>query len=218
MNTWYKKYESQCWYKNTFLVNKFTQISKVDKRNGEWNNIYGSGCHFVCLSMIIGINPAYLSSELKKLNFFSSDRSLKSKNLKGNKTFLVWDKNEPHNKYKDVTIPNVLHSELGLVDVSINFIEIIKTNSISDANKLIKENRSKGNHIICGYEDHSRLVAGTNNSRYFLWDPDLDETDITKNINGKYSLEWFYEIYKNEKDYSKKIAEYWVYSVKYKNV
>ena len=90
METWYDNYESQCWYENTFLVNEFSQISRANEGNREWNNIEGSGCHFVCLSMIVGINPAYLSSELSKLKFFRADRSLKSTKLNGDPGYLVW--------------------------------------------------------------------------------------------------------------------------------
>jgi len=217
METWYRNYESQCWYKNTFLVNKASQISQAVKNEREWNNIYGSGCHFVCLSTIIGINPAYLASELKELKFFGYDRSIKSKNLKDKKTFLVWDRNEPHNKYKSIKISNIFHPEHGVVDITIRFIEIIKTDKIEEANILIKNHKLKGNHIICGYQDHSRLVAGINKNKYFLWDPDINETDVTKNISGQYDLEWFYSAYKNVNEFSEQIAEYWVYSVNFKS-
>jgi len=146
---------------------------------------------------------------------FKSDRTLISKNLEGNKTFLVWDKNEPHEKYKEIKISNIFHPEHGIVDISIKFIEIVKTNNIKEANELIKKHKSKSNHIICGYNDHSRLVAGINENKYFLWDPDSDETDPIKNTTGKYNLEWFYSLYKNKKEFSKQMAEYWIYSVKY---
>jgi len=90
MINWYKQYECQCWYKNTFLVNNFSQISKVNSNDREWNNIEDYGCNFVCLSMIVGINPAYLSSKLKDLKFFRVDRSLKSKKLNSrDNSFLV---------------------------------------------------------------------------------------------------------------------------------
>ena len=215
MNVWYQAYESQCWYKNTFLVNSFDQISKVCKRNGEWNNVEGSGCHFVCLSMIAGINPARLSSALKELQFFKPDRSLRSKKLNGNGSFLVWDQNEPHETYKEITIKNVFLSAGRVVDISIEFIEIVKTNEIAEANKLIETHRSKGNHIICGHNDHSRLVAGMNDGKYYLWDPDLTDTNIEDNINGKYDLPWFYELYAKKKQFVNELAEYWIYSVRY---
>lgn len=215
MNSWYDKYESQCWYKNTFLVSEFHQISKVDVKDGEWNNIEGSGCHFVCLSMMIGINPAYLASKLKCSNYFKLDRSLKSKKLDGTSSFLVWDKNEPSKKNPVVEIKNVYHPVKGVVDITIRFLEIIKTNDINETNVLIEKNKFKGNHVICGYGDHSRLVAGKDNDNYYLWDPDLSETEIQKNILGEYDLRWFYNLYSNDGDFSNEVAEYWVYAVEF---
>ena len=75
-----------------------------------------------------------------------------------------------------------------------------------------------GHHIICGFEDHSYLIAGENNDKYFLWDPDLSgTTEIDKNMNGEYDLHWFY----GHEDYEEYInnnkeAQYWIYSVKIK--
>ena len=100
MKVWYNKYESQCWYSNTFLVNEFQQISRAIKGDKEWNNVMGSGCNFTCLAMMMGVNPAYLASELKKKKFFKPDRSIRSKKLNGEYGFLVWDKNEPYKNKK----------------------------------------------------------------------------------------------------------------------
>ena len=216
MEKWYERYESQRWYKNTFLVNNFRQISRATKGDREWNNIEDSGCNFVCLSMIIGINPAYLSSKLKELRFFERDDSLKSKKLNGDYTHLVWDRNKPDKKDKIVSLKKVYHPRRGIIDLSIQFIGIKKTNKIDCAKRLIAENKEKGYHIICGYDDHSRLVAGKSNGKYFLWDPDLNDTDLQKNIRGQYTLEWFYKLYSNKKEFANKEAEYLIYSVIFK--
>ena len=98
MKNWYERYESQCWYENTFLVNDFRQIARVIEKDREWNNIKDSGCNFTCIAMILGINPAQLASEIRKQDpsFFQADRTLKTKKLNGDGGFLVWDKNAPN--------------------------------------------------------------------------------------------------------------------------
>lgn len=214
MDIWYDSFQSQCWYKNTFLINSPKQISRVNKGDREWNNIEGSGCHFVCLSMILGMNPAYLASKLAELNFFKIDRSLPSTKLDLTPSYLVWDKNEPYKNTPSITIDNVFYSNKNkLCDITINFLDIIETNNIQEANEIIKNHRLKGNHIICGYSDHSRLVSGVKNKKYFLWDPDLTETNIADNISGTYDLNWFYNLYSTQKEYTNRKAEYWIYSI-----
>lgn len=70
-------FESQCWYKNTYLVSQTNYIC-------ESNSVYNSGCHFTCIAMMFGITPAYLSSLLSVCNYFTID---------GNG--LMWDQNRP---------------------------------------------------------------------------------------------------------------------------
>jgi len=214
LTSWYDKYESQCWYKNTFLVKNPSQISQATSGDREWNNIEGSGCNFVCLSMIIGINPAHIASYLKDTNgYFGIDKSLASKNLKGESTHLVWDRNKPSFKGDEITIKEIHHPEKGITNVTVK-LEIIEMESdIVKARELITKHKSDGKHIICGYDDHSRLVAGTKSGEYYLWDPDLESTKLDDNINGEHSLDWFYSMYASEKKYANKSAEYWVYSV-----
>ncbi|MEY8200111.1 MAG: hypothetical protein RPS47_12780 [Colwellia sp.] len=219
LDPWYDRYESQCWYKNTYLVQEPNQISQVIKGDKEWNNIYGSGCNFVCLSMILGVNPAYLSSALMEKNgYFEEDKRLKSKNLKNNSTLLVWDQNKPNKHLKEVTLKKIHHPVKGVSDVTIKFEKVEFENDIVKAKILIAKHKSDGKHIICGHEDHSRLVAGTNKGEYFLWDPDLDSTDLEKNLAGDHSLEWFYELYSKEDEYINKKAQYWIYSIIFDDV
>src|SRR5438046_2615186 len=81
MTQWYHHYESQCWYTNTFLVNEFFQIGRARTRLGEWNNIHGCGCNFVCIAMMLGLNPAYLASLLGRQGFFREDRTIPARRL-----------------------------------------------------------------------------------------------------------------------------------------
>jgi len=165
--------------------------------------------------MIIGINPGYLATTLKNLKFFRADPDprLRARKLNGETGYLVWDQNCPCKKYPLISIKNINHPLKGMVNIKIKFLKIEEEKSVEQAALLIKGNRKQGYHIICGYDDHSRLVAGVKNGHYFLWDPDLTKTDISKNISGEYSLDWFYDLYKNDKEYRNKAAEYWIYSV-----
>src|SRR4051812_43721821 len=100
MPRWYDRYESQCWYKNTFLVNKPTEIARATGGFREWNNVYGSGCNFVCISIMLGLNPAYLASLLATQRFFKPDRWTAARLLacaaQGRRAYLVWDDTRPY--------------------------------------------------------------------------------------------------------------------------
>lgn len=156
--------------------------------------------------MIIGINPAYLASKLGELEFFEKGSGR-----------VVWDRNKPK-KSEYLKISNVFLAPHSILDVVVTFEESKYTDNINKASEHIEKYHSQGKHIICGYSDHSRLVAGTNNGEYFLYDPDLDlgSTDLIDNLHGKYTLEWFYEEYKkaeNKEERYKRGAQYNIYSV-----
>src|SRR5258706_14854896 len=100
MPNWYGRYESQCWYTNTFLVNRPSEIARATGGFREWNNVYGSGCNFVCVSTMLGLNPAYLASLLATQNFFRPDKWTPARPLRPQaptqKTYLVWDDTRPY--------------------------------------------------------------------------------------------------------------------------
>ena len=109
---WYDEtsYQSQNWYSSTFLVHHFKDISRATGSNKEWNNIKDSGCHFTCISMILGINPAYLASILRssRKHYFLSDKTIPSKKINSDEdTHLVWDKNRPSEVDEKIIANNV---------------------------------------------------------------------------------------------------------------
>ena len=61
MHLFYPRYHAQSFYRNTFLVDKPQQIARAEKSDREWNNLAESGCHFTCLAMIAGVDPALLA-------------------------------------------------------------------------------------------------------------------------------------------------------------
>ena len=61
MHLFYPRYHAQSFYRNTFLVDKPQQIARAEKSDREWNNLAESGCHFTCLAMIAGVDPATLA-------------------------------------------------------------------------------------------------------------------------------------------------------------
>lgn len=219
LEVWYEKYENQCWYKNTYLVREPNQISRAIQNDEEWNNIHDSGCHFVCLSMILGLNPAYLSSVLiDKDGYFKEDKAIKSMAINGKKTFLVWDENKPNKDMKEVSLKGVYHPVKGVTDITIKFKKVEFENDIEKANDLIAKHHTEGKHIICGYSDHSRLIAGVSDGEYFLWDPDVENRKIKEHLDGCYTLDCFYKEYSNDGDYKDEKAQYWVYSVEFDSV
>ena len=181
---WYKKhhYQSQNWYSSTFLVHYFKDISKVDRRKGEWNNIEESGCHFVCLSMMLGVNPAYLASKLRenRKHYFLSDSSLSAKRLNsGENTKLVWDRNYPSSEGEYIEVKNIYLPSRGFCNVSLELKNYKQTHELHTTTDSILKAKKKGLHIICGSADHSLIIVGSRNKNNFLfWDPDTSEMNV----------------------------------------
>jgi hypothetical protein len=224
MRKWYDQYESQCWYTNSFLVNKFAQIAKAQTELREWNNINDSGCNFVCLSMMLGLNPAYLASLLAAQGFFREDRitlarSIEPKGKKhtGKPTFLVWDDNRPYPPGESMSIVRFWHPRRGRTSCRLTLLEIKRAADVKEANGVIAQARRAGLHVICGYDDHSHLVAGSTDGQYFLWDPVGDESHwhfkltVEANVGGRYLLKRFFDVRGRQKEFKNEEAQFWIY-------
>lgn len=195
MKSWYALYQSQCWYRNTFLVNNHTDV--VEK-----NNIYNSGCHFTCTAMMLNTNAAMLASELSKQYYFSQDS-----------TGLVWDNNRPNKIGESIYIPFLVTQHGIIEDIKLTLVSQVEKTDVSTSEQFIKEQHAQGLHIICGNAYHSLLVAGEKNGSYFIWDPDTswrnDEIDlIKKNLSGEHTIEWLYKNYNCNRK-----VNFWVYSI-----
>ena len=176
---WYpsENYKSQTWYRNTFLVKRFSHIAKVvsGSENKGWNNMADSGCHFACLAMIIGCDPAYLASVLSTVrpDYFRFDPSQKAVRLNDQKAIeFVWDMNKPHTVDRPVHIPNLWLGQKGFADVTVVLKTVSKIINYPTVVKEIAALRRKRLHIICGEAAHSMLVAGYQQGSYRLWEPD----------------------------------------------
>ncbi len=225
MPAWYGSYESQCWYVNTFLVNELKQIGRARGELKEWNNIYGSGCNFVCLAMMLEINPGYFASLLAVQRFFKPDIETPAWQLDGIErrrpasTFLVWDANRPYPEGQSIRLRTFWHPMRGRVACRLTLLKILTAGDLREATTLIAGARRSGLHVICGYDDHSHLVAGKSRSGYFLWDPVSDERhwhfklSVEDNISGRYSLKRFLEIRKRQREFRHLKAQFWIYDV-----
>lgn len=187
---WYpiENYKSQSWYRNTFLVKSFSHIAKVvsGSENKGWNNIYDSGCHFTCLAMIIGCDPASLASSCAavKPDFFRPDPTQMGARLNDKKVNLfVWDMNKPHTVDRPVTIPRLWIPKRGFTDVTIALKEVHKMIKLPTVIEDIGDKRKQGLHIICGEAVHSMLVAGRNRKGYLLWEPDTSHLSLAETQN-----------------------------------
>lgn len=200
MNEWYEEYWAQTWYGNTFLVRRPDQIAQAIKSNREWNNLSDSGCHFTCLAMIVGIDPARLASTLSSDKYFFADRSLPAKQVTGKTGGLVWDQNEPHSRQKSIVLKGIWHSRLRRsTSITIRFINKTSTKNYVEAKKLVAALHEKGRHVICGPEDHSLLIAGTIGDDFFVWDPDHANIPVKKILEGRITLrKMFSEFYKDQ--------------------
>jgi hypothetical protein len=217
VKNWYKNYWAQTWYRNTFLVSRPDQIAQVIKGKREWNNVYDSGCNFTCLAMIIGIDPARLSSELsgKKLYFDNDDEDYQAERLDGKREYLVWDQNAPQEgKHQTITLNNLWHSQFSRrVAITISFVEGDETRDYKKAHNHINSARKNGLHVICGPETHSYLAAGTIDNDFFLWDPNANsrKNSIEDILKGEITLRRLFkeQIKKN----NHKIIQLWNYRV-----
>jgi hypothetical protein len=220
MQRWYNQYWSQCWYKNTFLVNdgQYNQIAQATKtREKEWNNVHDSGCHFTCIGIIIGLDPGQLASEMgNSKKYFTEDKSIEAKNLQGEECYLVWDQNYPFESKKPLDLKGVFHPRLGPADIWLSLDKIVKLKNTSEANKLIEKEHAAYKHIICGTTEHSHLVAGQSDSgEYFLWDPDIKSRNEDEILNGKLTVDQLFS------ENKRKLIEFWIYSLRltiYKNM
>ena len=209
MEQWYREYFAQTWYKNTFLVRKPSQIGRVVDGDQEWNNIYDSGCHFTCLAMIIGVDPARLASKLSSESYFFSDATLRTKYLTGKYGGLVWDQNAPNGRLKTIEVDNFWHSKLDRrVKLSLNFVSRDITMKLSDGEGIIEAARKDGFHLIVGPREHSHLVAGMIDGEYYIWDPDDSGRSVEHFLRGDLKLRYVFD---NSKG---KAIEFWKYRLK----
>src|SRR5947208_1734888 len=117
MPNWYRQYESQCWYTNTFLVNHVREIARAWNGYREWNNINESGCNFVCLAMMLELNPAYFASLLAAHKFFRRDKQCAARALingeRRRHVHLVWDANRPYPPGETLAVRRFWHPRRG---------------------------------------------------------------------------------------------------------
>lgn len=206
MELWYPQYWAQTWYRNTFLVNYPQEIGQAIEGGREWNNLHDSGCHFTCMAMIAGIDPAHLASELSAQQYFHADSSLPAKNFDGRYNGLTWDRNYPNQSGTQIVIDNIWHPLLNKrTTITIQLMEIQQANTIEVANRIVADAREKGWHIICGTTEHSCLVAGIRNGKYFIWDPDTEEGMVENILAGEVLME---EIFSS---YPARMIELWCY-------
>lgn len=188
-------FESQCWYKNTYLVSQTNYIC-------ESNSVYNAGCHFTCIAMMFGVTPAYLSSLLSDRKYFTTDDS-----------DLMWDQNRPFRNGDEVIIPEHQNKEGWQKTSTLKLIHKYECKNIADVEALVKKHSAAEIHFIVGGETHSLLIAGENDGSYYLWDPNTEfetsEKDaIAKCINGKLSLEWAFS------EYCEHLIHLWVHERK----
>lgn len=209
MDQWYMHYFSQTWYANTFLVKRPSQIAHINSGiQGGWNNIYDSGCHFTCLAMMLNIDPGRLASELRNKKYFYADENFPSERLNGVKGGLVWDRNAPHAGLESVLINNFWHITLERrISLELRYIGTTSTIDYEQGCEEINAIRSRGNHVICGPEEHSFLAAGETCEGYYVWDPDGSETTVEQNLEGAMTLRNVFNAYPGHK------IEFWEYCV-----
>lgn len=205
---YYVEYFSQAWYVNTFLVRKPEQIGQSIRGERDWNNIHDSGCNFVCLAMMVGVDPARMASILAAKRYFFADTSLPAVTVGGKYGGLVWDMNGPSEESQSVVLENIWHSHLRRREtITITLDSITETDEHKIGKEIIARARRLGLHVICGPEEHSHLVAGRISDDYYVWDPDDTVVSVEDNLRGKIRLKKLFD------DNLPGTLEFWLYRV-----
>src|SRR5579862_1107644 len=205
---WYAQYWAQSWYRNTYLVNDPRQIARQRRDERDWNNLYDSGCNFVCVSTILQIEPARLASLLGERHFFKADRCIRARNIRGEAVSLVWDQNQPNTRRRQVRLRHVWDTvRQRYVTLALRFVAEDFTFDHDDGKRIVAMARRRGEHVICGARDHSHLVAGRTDGDFYLWDPDDTEIPVEDSLGGRLRLSHLFARYIDEP------IEFWRYSV-----
>lgn len=175
MHLFYPRYQAQSFYRNTFLVNRPQEIARAEKSDREWNNLAESGCHFTCLAMIAGVDPATLADAAIKTGYYQPDKNLPARALDGKHGPLVWDQNVPARKGDAFTFAKVWHAGKGqLVDLAFTCRRWDDCVSLKEATRLIHDAVVQGRHVVSGSFEHSVLIAGLSDDGPLVWDPDVE--------------------------------------------
>ena len=161
MHLLYPRYFAQSFYRNTFLVNRPQEIARAEKSDREWNNLAESGCHFTCMSMIAGVDPASLADAAIKKGYFAPDKALPARALDGQRGPLVWDQNVPARKGQSFTFAKVWHPDKGqVVDIEFTCRRWKDHVPLKEATRLTHAAIIEGHHVVSGSFEHSVLIAG----------------------------------------------------------
>ena len=161
MHLLYPRYHAQSFYRNTFLVDKPQQIARAEKSDREWNNLAESGCHFTCLAMIAGVDPALLADAAIQTGYYAPDKDLPARALDGKRGPLVWDQNVPSKKGKSWVFRQVWHPDRrALVDIEFSCQRWDDHLPLKTATRLAHAAVLEGRHVVSGSFEHSVLIAG----------------------------------------------------------
>ena len=204
----YEEYFSQKWYTNTFLVRSPHQIARVVDGAREWNNINDSGCNFVCLAMIVGMDPARLASILARRRYFYAEAGTVAKRLNGSTGRLIADDNAPNAARPIVSLGKCWVSLWRRpVTITLALVGIESNVEYEAARQLVTRARRDGLHVICGPSHHALLVAGQIGRDCYLWDPDASSRSLDRHLAGAYRLQQLFV--KGE------AIEFWLYRAEF---
>lgn len=174
MHLLYPRYFAQSFYRNTFLVNRPQEIARAEKSDREWNNLSESGCHFTCLAMIAGVDPASLADAAINKGYFKPDDELPARALDGQRGPLVWDQNVPASKGESFVFSNVWHPDRGqLIDIEFTCRRWKDKVPLKEAIDLTQAAILQGRHVVSGSYAHSVLIAGLSDDGPLVWDPEV---------------------------------------------
>jgi hypothetical protein len=209
---WYQQFWAQTWYRNTYLVRHPRQIGRAIADERDWNNIYDSGCNFVCMAMIMGIDPARLATELMVTDFFRPDRECLARRIDGSRGGLVWDQNVPQAGTGPIRLGRIWEPRLGRrISLELEFAGEDITFDHAAGKRIVRDARRRGEHIVAGARDHSHLVAGRIGADFYLWDPDDTSVAIEYSLAGRLTLAELFAHYDGREP-----IEFWRYRMRRK--
>ena len=208
MERWYFEYWAQTWYRNTFLVRWPGQIGREIGKPRDWNNVHDSGCNFVCVAMILGIEPARLASHLSRRRYFAADRGSRGLTLAGRVGGLVWDQNRPHESDRTMRVAGVWDTRRGRrVTFTLRFVAAETAREHAEGVRIVARARQRGEHVICGPQEHAHLVAGRRGRDFYVWDPDETTIAVEDSLAGRFGLRRLFALNASEP------IEFWRYEL-----
>ena len=173
MHLFYPRYHAQSFYRNTFLVDKPQQIARAEKSDREWNNLAESGCHFTCLAMIAGVDPALLADAAIQTGYYAPDKDLPARARWQARAAGVGPERAVEKRQVLGLPPGLAPRPARAGRHRVQLPALGRPSAPEDRPRLAHAAVLEGRHVVSGSFEHSVLIAGLSADGPLVWDPDM---------------------------------------------